>query len=186
MFRNLTLVAAFIGCATILSAQAIDPDTFKVNYITPAGPPTLVYLTNAGTTAHQDLCADIYVFDPNQELAECCSCQVTPDGLSALPVAELTGNTLTGKSLFLATIKVLSSATTGGVCPTFAAPKPEAGIHGWATQYQPASGVITQSDFQDAGLSAAELKALTNQCNAIKLDGSGAGVCGCVSVSGGL
>jgi len=35
MFRTLTLVAAFAGCATILSAQAINPDTYKVNYLQP-------------------------------------------------------------------------------------------------------------------------------------------------------
>jgi len=32
MFRTLTFVVAFAGSATILSAQAIDQDTFKVNY----------------------------------------------------------------------------------------------------------------------------------------------------------
>ncbi len=183
MLRNLTLVAAFLGCATILSAQAIDPDTFKVNYITAFAPAGFVYLTNAGTTAHQDLCADIYIFDPNQELAACCSCKVTPDGLHALPSSILLETTLTGVPLVFATVKVLSSATTGGVCPNFTTPKPKPGIRGWATQGQPAGG-LTQSDFQDAGLSAAELGALTSECNAIGEVGSGKGICSCASITG--
>jgi hypothetical protein len=73
VFKALTLMAAFAGCATILSAQAIDPDTFKVNYFSHAnvqGPDGTVRITNAGTSGG-NLCADIYVFDPNQELSEC-------------------------------------------------------------------------------------------------------------------
>jgi hypothetical protein len=184
MIRNLTLVAAFMGCATILSAQVIDPDTFKVNYITETNN-TTVYLTNVGTTAHQDLCADIYVSDANQELAECCSCKITPDGLLAISSNNLVLNTLTGEPLALSTIKIISAATTGGYCPNFATPKPEPGIRGWATQIQPI-GALTQSSFQDAGLSAAELMALTNQCKAIGLDGSGKGVCSCQNEVPGL
>ena len=172
MFRTLTLMAAFAAC---LSAQAIAPDTFKLNFVVPVGGDVL--LTNAGTTAHHDLCADIYIFDPNQEMAECCSCEVTPNGLLATTVSDLiNNNTLTGDTLSIALLKVVSSATTGSkgnICPNFVTPKPEPGIHGWTYLSN------SQSDLQDAGLSAAELAALTAECNAIKLVGSGKGVCQC-------
>jgi hypothetical protein len=180
MFKTLTLVAAVMGCATILSAQAIDPDTFKVNYFNNgfSFPPETIQMTNAGTTAHGNICADIYVFDPNQELSECCSCFLSPDGLRTLSVTnDLLSNPLTGVLLTSGTIKIVS-ATDPTTCPKYpTAPKPTSGLRAWGTHVYDSN--ITETDFQDAGLSAAELSALGAQCSAIKLDGSGNGVCSC-------
>jgi hypothetical protein len=175
-------VAAFAGCATILSAQAIDPDTYKVNYFEYNLESDVNYInvTNVGTSGG-NLCADIYVFDPNQELSECCSCLLTPDGLSTISVHyNLTDNPLTG-GVYLDTgvIKIVSAATTGGACPFPTGPKPAPGIHAWGTHLNNSGG--TETDFQDSGLSAAELGSLAAQCKAIKLVGSGAGVCACAN-----
>ena len=131
MIKTLWVAAALVGSAAILSAQAIDPDTFKVNYFS-SNPPNncagignsincliqtdgisdgAVRITNVGTSGG-NLCADIYVFDPYQELAECCSCKITPDGLLTLSVANnLTANTLTGVPLSSGVIKIVSSST---------------------------------------------------------------------------
>ena len=181
ILKTLTLLAAFAGCAAVLSAQAIDPDTYKVNYFAHANvsaPDGTVRITNAGTSGG-DVCADIYVFDPNQELSECCSCLITPDGLLTLSVDnDLTFNPLTGLFLGTGMIKIISAAPTGGACPAPTAPKPTAGVRAWATHIQ-AGDVTTETPFTDSGLSAAELTRLGRECSAIQLVGSGSGVCDC-------
>ncbi|MGA2879566.1 MAG: hypothetical protein ABSG13_11500 [Bryobacteraceae bacterium] len=174
-----------LGVAAILSAQAIDPDTYKVSYFSnniPAKdyiPVGTVRVSNVGTS-EGDLCADIYVFDPTQELNECCSCLVTPDGLRTLSVAtDLTGNTLTGGIVpETGAIKIVSAATTGGTCPAPTAPKPTSGVRAWGTHTQ-VGGYVTETEFLDSGLSAVELGRLAAECSAIQLVGSGKGVCTC-------
>src|SRR5580704_5611976 len=181
MFKTLLIAAVLVGLAATLSAQVIDPDTFKVsyfsnNYGTSAG--ATVELTNVGTSGG-NVCADIYVFDPTQELAECCSCMLTPDGLTTLSVfIDLTSDTLTGVPLRNGVIKIVSAATSGNNCPLTTAPKPTPGVRAWGTHEQNA-GYVTETAFQDSGLSAAELSSLAAQCKAIHLVGSGKGVCTC-------
>jgi hypothetical protein len=145
MFKALTLVAAFAGCATLLSAQAIDPDTFKVGYYDYFGGANTIQMTNVGTTAGGNVCADIYVFDAEQELAECCSCFLSPDGLRTINVyTSLLGNTLTGVRPPTGAIKIVSASAVGnpscGGYPT--APKPVSGIRAWGTHTY--DGVLTE------------------------------------------
>jgi hypothetical protein len=194
MFKTLWVAAALVGSAAILSAQAIDPDTFKVGYFSDnapmcAGPNNVtcsvqtfdpdetVRITNVGTSGG-NLCADIYVFDPMQELAECCSCKITPDGLLTLSVSyNLTSNTLTGVPLQTGAIKIVSSSTCNASMPT-----PASGIRAWGTHTQigiSATFVQTETEFLDSGLSAVELSRLSSECSAIQLDGSGHGKCSC-------
>jgi hypothetical protein len=175
MFKTLSIAAVLVGLAASLSAQVINPDTFKVSYFANNGtsPDNTVRLTHVGTTAG-NVCADIYVFDPYQELAECCSCRQTPDGLGELSVySDLTDNTLTGVPLHSGAIKIVSSSTCNAQVP-----KPAAGIRAWATHVQN-NGTLTETEFTDAGLSAVELNRLAAECAAIHLDGSGKGICSC-------
>ncbi|MGA2879233.1 MAG: hypothetical protein ABSG13_09815 [Bryobacteraceae bacterium] len=175
MFKTLSIAAVLVGLAASLSAQVIDPDTLKVSYFSNNGPApdNTVRLTNVGTSGG-NVCADIYVFDVDQELAECCSCRQTPDGLGTLSVyGDLTSNTLTGVPLPSGAIKIVSSSTCNAVSP-----KPAAGIRAWATHVQN-NGQVTETDFQDSGLSAVELSRLAAECAAIALDGSGKGICTC-------
>jgi len=179
MFRTFSVLAGLVGVAAILSAQAIDPDTFKVSYFANnIEPENTVRVTNVGTSG-ANLCADIYVFDPNQELSECCSCLVTPDGLLELSVHyDLTSNPLTGVFLNTGDIKIVSAAVPGGACTLPTSPKPAAGIRAWATHLQN-NGSQTETEFVDSGLSAVELGRLAAQCRAIQLVGSSKGVCNC-------
>ena len=94
MLKTLSLVAAAFGFAAILSAQtaAPGPDTFKVGYYSNAhyGVDGTVRITNVGTNittpGSGNLCAMIYVFEPDQQMAECCGCLITPDGLLTLSI----------------------------------------------------------------------------------------------------
>ncbi len=175
MFRTLTFVAAFAGCAAILSAQAIDPDSYKVTYFSNAhtadAPDATVQVTNAGTNGTEDICPYFFVFDQNQEMSECCACELSANSLTTFSVnANLTSNPLTGVVLNRGTIKILTfSCTTGQLNP---------GVRAWATHIQN-NFAITESDFQDAGLSAKELTRLLNDCDAILEVGSGHGFCYC-------
>ena len=117
----------------------------------------------------------IYVFEPDQQMAECCGCLITPDGLLTLSInANLTENPLTPVILTTGAIKIVSSA--GGACNA-AKPVPTAGVRAWGTHIQAAG--VTETEFLDSTLSAGELTLLKNRCNSILNNGSGFGVCTC-------
>jgi hypothetical protein len=84
-----------------------------VTYFTNPGPcDSTIRMTDPGTTTANggDVCADTYVFDSAQELQECCSCPLTPDGLRTLSLkTDLLGNTLTGEYPSSGVIKILSA-----------------------------------------------------------------------------
>jgi hypothetical protein len=177
------------------AAQAAPgPDTLKVDYFsnsnTAGAPDATLRITNPGSyspeasskrvVAGGNLCANIFVFDVNQELTECGSCLLTPDGLRTLSVdKDLTSNPLTGVILNTGAIKIVSSPTVSGGCPLpDYAFSPVAGVRAWTTHIQGGSA-ISETAAQDATLSAAEVRRLQNQCYAIALDGSGSGILSC-------
>jgi hypothetical protein len=188
MLKTLSLVAAAFGFAAILSAQtaAPGPDTFKVGYYSFANSPApdgTVQITNVGThittPGSGNLCAMIYVFEPDQQLAECCGCLVTPDGLLTLSInRDLTDNPLTPVTLTTGAIKIVSSAVTPGYCNA-AKPVPTSGIRAWGTHIQEPSGAVTETEFLDSTLSTGELNLLKNKCSSIQSNGSGFGQCRC-------
>ena len=199
MLRTLSIAAALVGLAATLPAQTpTHPDTFKVGYyskgapciaagpnnaVPDEAPDTTVYITNVGTqtgtTADPsgNLCAMIYVFEPDQQLAECCGCLITPDGLLTLSVNNnLTNNSLTGATLTNGDIKIVSST---GPCNA-AKPAPAAGIRAWVTHVQDSpANFLTETPFSDATLSADELSSLAAECKILQTEGSGAGICKC-------
>ncbi len=188
MRRITMLVVCMIAlalCAGVAAASTTPPapDTLKVDYFananTAGAPDGTLRVTNPGT-AGGSLCAAIYVFDPNQEMSECCSCYVSPDGLRTFSVnTDLTGNPLTGVILNTGVIKIVSTPTRGGTCPLPTSLNPTAGIRAWETHIQNSNFAITETASQDATLSSAEVSRLQGECYAIQLDGSKSGVCTC-------
>jgi hypothetical protein len=169
------------------TATSEPPDVLKVDYFananTSGAPDGTFRITNAGTS-NGNLCAYIFVFDPNQEMSECCGCLQTPDGLGTLSVnVDLTGNPLTGVILTTGAIKVFSVAPVNNTCPlpgTTSVPQPfEAGLRSWTTHIQNSNFTITETASQDATLSVAENIRAYDECLAIVTDGSGHGVCTC-------
>ncbi len=149
---------------------------------------TLVFVNdgNKGDSSPTgDLCASIYVFDNNEEMQECCSCRVTPNGYLALGVnGNLTGNTLTGRTLPRGVVKVVSSQpTNGNICdPTADLPYP--GIRGWLTHIEKVGTAfqVSVEDLKDSSFGANEEADLAEDCTvAIEL-GSGQGKCSCTDV----
>lgn len=188
--RHIVLsICAFTILAACAWAQTAPPaDTLKVNYFsnanTAGAPDGTVRMTDPGTAATGNVCAYIAVFDPNQEMSECCGCLLTPDGLATLSVnTDLTSNPLTGVPLTTGVIKIVSTVPTAGACPlpgqVKGTPVLEAGIRAWGTHLQNGNFAITETAFQDATLSTGEINRLGLECSAIVLDGSGHGLCTC-------
>jgi hypothetical protein len=185
MFKTILIAAAAVVSVAALSAQT--PDTLKVNYYSNAngaGPDATVQITNVGTSVgitgdkDGDLCALIYVLEPDQQLTECCGCLVTADGLVTISVnLDLTSNPLTGTTPTSGDIKIVSSKPTVTGCNPVM-PSPAAGIRAWATHIQNGNKT-TETAFSDATLSAGELSGLVKGCNTAITEGSGAGVCSC-------
>ncbi|HEY6767978.1 MAG TPA: hypothetical protein VI386_24750 [Candidatus Sulfotelmatobacter sp.] len=183
---TLVIIALTLAlCAGTAAAQAPPADTLKVDYFsnanTTGAPDGTLRLTNPGT-APGNVCANIFVFDPFQELSECCSCFLSPDGLRTLSVnTDLTANPLTGKNTTLSTgvIKIVSTTLTAGTCPLPTNLNPIPALRAWTTHIQNAGFAVTETASQDATLSAAEVSRLKSECNAVRIVGSGAGVCSC-------
>jgi len=188
MRRTTTLVVCSLAlalCAVPAFAATTTPpaDTLKVEYFananTAGAPDATVRLTNPGT-ALGNVCADIFVFDPNQEMSECCSCFLSPDGLRTLSVnSDLTGNPLTGVTLNTGVIKIVSAKLSNGQCPLPVIVNSTPALRAWATHIQDGSFAITETAAQDATFSSQEVGRLVQECQAINLDGSGKGICSC-------
>ena len=165
-----------------------------------------INLTNAGTLDGRapagNICANVYTFDPAEELISCCTCPITPNGLVSLSVRnDLLSNTLTPGVPTSVTVKLLSSSVfdpnglnisasscnASGV--TVPGPNPgnflTRGMRAWATTLHlntsalPAPGVYqkTETPFSVVELSATELAKLNSFCGFIQTIGSGFGIC---------
>jgi hypothetical protein len=91
-----------------------------------------------GSSVPPTLWASIYVFDDSEELTQCCSCLVTPDGLLSESVKlNLTANPLiSGKVNTRGVIKVISSLVESDVNTGFTANLPAPGLRVWMTHVQ--------------------------------------------------
>jgi len=188
LFVLCTLVVAL--CVPAMWAQAPGTaappaDTLKVEYFSNANTggaaDATVRVTNPGT-APGNVCANIFVFDSEQELTECCSCFLSPDGLRTLSVnTDLTANPLTGVVLNTGLVKLVSTTLTAGVCPLPTKINPTPAIRAWGTHIQNGGFAVTETSSQDATLSAGEVTRLQAECTAVKIAGSGHGICSCGS-----
>jgi Bacterial Ig-like domain (group 2) len=141
-----------------------------------------VRLSNPGATGGK-LCAEIYVFDQDQELSECCGCLVSPDGLLTLSVnSNLTGNPLTGIESTTGVIKIVSAEVPANLSCDPSAITPNGELLAWSTNTQAKNGLsiaFTENSFQLSPLGDADLTALQSQCSMVATLGSGHGVCTC-------
>ena len=219
MLRKFVLVLAVAFALSMVAfAQTTDDfdgyfKNYSVDYFTnrnnPQGQDQFVNIINPGTIGSPMLestagggilCANLYVFDRNEELAECCSCKISADGLLQLSVnVNLTANPLTGVSPNSGVIKLVSTIPVNGVCDAEAPfTTLQDKLLAWGTHLQmpvtgcvqmlvtgggqtPVSGtcVTTEREFQFAPLSAAEAAFLPTACNFAAYLGSGKGICSC-------
>ena len=210
---TLAVLVAALALPGVAQAQsppvAVGIDTYYVLYFdnanTSGAPDGTLRIVNTvhpegDGTILDDTCAMIYVFDPKQELAECCGCKVTPNGLLTLSVnTNLAANTLTSDALTRGAIFVVSAAPN---VPTGTAPSgsstvcdpggsflPGAHLENWITNPQPnqINGVfqLTESHPGEETFNSVEATALANKCLGITSTvlgpgGSGHGLCNCI------
>lgn len=155
-----------------------------ISYFTaePNGVDTTLRLTNPGGD-EPNLCAMMYVFNQDQQMAECCGCRISQDGLRTLSLdRDLIGNPLTGTvpvkgSVILATADSVSnpSCDPSSITPTGAAIS-------WATHLQspaPNFSAITEEPLSQTPLKGTLQSALQAQCKFIQQLGGGQGLCSC-------
>lgn len=186
-FLGLLVAVLLVVVGSALAQTTPPPDVFMVNYFagnTAENPDATVRITHPGTSSSYTLCALVYVFHPDQQMAECCGCALTPNGLRTLSVArDLTSNPLTGVALPTGVIKIASSLPAGGICDPRKITA-TAALRAWGTHIQAPPGFgayVTESAFSDATLSTTEITRLQNLCKSIVANGSGHGICTCGS-----
>ena len=189
-----TLPVLCVALAVVLlGTVAVAQDVYQVNYYanaqTSGEPDATVYIDNPGANNFGYVCAMVYVFTYDQQMAECCGCGESPNNLDTLSVnSDLTSNPLTSTTPVTGVIKIVSAPDPGFCDPTSPyVPTPD--LRAWAThiQYVPVPAPagtyygypITETRFLDASLSGAELAALQSQCAFIGILGSGHGICTC-------
>ena len=198
-FRLLFVVSATLLLGTF--AYATDDGDFSIGIIT--GLPatnTVINLSNSGASNGQtfslpvtgpikqtlppplvvgngNLCANVYVFSPDEQEQACCSCPMTPNSLQSFTAQGLTGNPLTGKPFpaSSAVIKVIATENVNGICDAGTIPTSQPLANGllvWA--HTPTGNNIP---FVSSTLSAAELATAAGACQFIIQNGSFSGIC---------
>src|ERR1700691_183238 len=182
-----TVAIALMLGGTAQAQKVGDNSVYFTTYYshanTTGAPDQNLRIINDGDTG-ANLWASLYVFDDSQELQECCSCAVTPDGLTSERVDKnLTYNSLTTKVNTRGMIKVISSSVAAGG-PTNYTNTPTAGVRVWSTQTQRATATsgafyVAETQAADSNLGTSEKWLLENLCLYLNLLGSGQGNCTC-------
>jgi len=183
MTRKLVVVCNLFVALVVFAGLAQAQSPYRVDYFANAtlsgAPNATLRLDNDGSAADANLCADIFVFNANEEITECCSILETPDDLLTLDInTNLLSNPANGVAVSSGVIKIVAAATTGGKCPTPSSITLVTGaeIQGWATHIQN-NGTLTEGASQVSNLSSAEVGKLATLCGAILAVDSGAGIC---------
>jgi len=183
-----TLVALSVALVTPSFGQIVANDAYQVNYF--ANRFTTLRVLNTGQigspidsgTNEGKVCADIYVFDANQEMVSCCSCPITANGLLSMNGNSLFSNSLTGVRPDTGVIKIVSDAQPGTSCDATTILSPvNAGLRSWETHLQ-GTNVFTETLSQTAPLTNTEAAFLGQACSFVVYLGSGRGTCICREV----
>jgi hypothetical protein len=169
------------------ACQTLATDVYQLtafaNNINPIGSDQLVRIINPGVSG-ETLCADIYVFDDQQEMVECCSCSISADGLLTLSLKnDLTANSLLGTPPDRGVIKILSSREFAGPCQLLDAENPfvTPNLRAWMSHLELGNGVLALSDvrFDRSILSQPEAFFLPQACRFVTDFGGAKGICQC-------
>src|SRR5271165_6191329 len=137
-----TLPVLCVALAVVLlGTVSVAQDVYQVNYYANAqtldAPDATVYIDNPGAANYSNLCAMIYVFTYDEQMAECCGCGESPNNLDTLSVdSDLTSNPLTSTVPGTGVIKIVSAAVNNAPCDPTANVTPTADLRAWATHIQ--------------------------------------------------
>jgi hypothetical protein len=220
MNSSITLIFGTLAASAVAFAQlgpAFTPtDAFQIGYAANLNiGESVLNMSNSGWQGGfinavpptvGNICANVYIFDPQEEEISCCSCLITPNGLNSIPLSTLTLNTLTPAIPTSIIVKLLASQpgtniagafmtcnASGVALPTTLVTNPTAsapyaagqtgylagGLIAWGTTIEPqvAGYNVVSVDYKKEMLSASELSALVTTCGFVQTEGSGFGVC---------
>jgi hypothetical protein len=209
----LALPTMLFAQAQLTSSSAQD-GSFQVNYASNLERGDgVVNVTNTGASAgsntplvgrnsYGDICVNAYVYAPDQELAACCTCKVTPNSLHSWPV-YFGPNSLLANQGNSAILNALKSSLNGNIsvimklyatgasgisgndpnsstCPNpgnvvSTIGRATTGMVAWATHSHPtntAAVAITETQFVNSTLSTGEYNKLIADCNNLQGGGS--------------
>jgi hypothetical protein len=203
MFKRLILVFATLALSSVAFAQRFAQ--FADDYQTQVGyaanlniGDTLVNLANTGgffvtfppiPDSEQNICVNVYAFDPQEEEVSCCACLVTPFGLNSLSVKnDLINNTLTPAVPNSLSIYLISTEASQDPTGNFTVCNPAiqnqftlAGMVAWGSTFEPAGspGTYTPVSVRFKGFEGdnTALGYLPLLCGFIQSNGSGYGIC---------
>jgi len=149
-----------------------------------------------GVLTGGNICVNVYVFSPDEQEVACCTCAITPNGVSTVSARQLISKTLTPAVPTAITVKLFATAApASGTCsaatPGTAAPGLIAfgtNIHAAAVGGSVAAGTfaVTETPFIPSTLSTAELTRISTLCGFIGANGTGFGICpGCTAGAAG-
>jgi hypothetical protein len=188
-FTLLPAVLATLLFSTL--ALATDDGNFSIGIAT--GLPatvTTINLSNSGaswgqffggTVGNGQLCANVYVFSPDEQEQACCACPLSPNSLHSFTALDLIANTLTGAQPTSIVIKIVATENTTGACdpssvtPALLAP----GLTVWQRR-----GDSADVPFISSTLSAKELQRAVGLCQGIVNNGSFSGICKTCALGG--
>jgi hypothetical protein len=183
------LATAVLGLSFQLAASTpTDGDDYYGTYFYGIGPTDAsVTILDPGANSPANICANIYVLNPSEEMEACCSVELTPDEIVQGQVSLLVRNLLNNNGLVNGVIKIISSTPKTGLvaCPSGAASiTPVSDLRAWITRvdstrpfFAGGAANVTTTAFAEAPLSAAEETALVQNCNFIYKYGSDFGQC---------
>ena len=173
------------------------PDS-QMNIVNPGSTGGYNGTTDGQKTPVGNLCANIYVFKADQEMVECCSCLITPNGHIQLSTnVNLTANPLQNPATVpipvAGVIKIVSSNTAGGcavgnIAVAGTQYAPNGSLRTWNTHARQTVGgasplyTVTETPFRPGTLEATELSKIQAQCYFLDVAGSGRGRCTCGGV----
>jgi hypothetical protein len=181
-----------LGILALVPCLALAQSSYYVDYYSnnAYGPAVdqVIRIVNAGTTGTPmtspsgDICANVYVFDANQEMLACCAARLTPNELASAAVyANLTGNTVTTVRPPAGVVKVVLAPPPGPTCtPTTIGAPADAGlgvVFGTHLQTENKALYVTETQKSPSTLSAGELGFLQLSCSFALYIGSGQGTC---------
>jgi hypothetical protein len=195
-----------LGVLVLVQGLALAQGTYYVDYFTNnsgplvGSPDQTIRIINVGTLGTPltspvgDICANIYVFNADQEMLACCSERLTPNELDSAYVGRhLTFNPLTSVVPASGVVKiVLVPPPPGGCNPAISSTTPDATLGSvWGTHLQreppdssTAALFVTETQKIASPLGAAEEGFLQTACSFVLFLGSGKGTCYSVVSSG--
>jgi hypothetical protein len=177
-------IAAALAVLTASAAYADlgFPDTLQLDYLSNiqlGG--SLITMTQGNfygpSVPGVFICANVYVFSPDENMVSCCSCPITGHGLVSISGTSLLAGISPAPTSV--SVRLIATLPNGSTCSAAVMPNSFAvGLRAWATHLSagpPVSPVETK--FADSPLGPAELNSLTSVC-ATTTRTCGAGTCG--------